>query len=154
MNSSPAEMAHTVYQAVIPVKLCKLTCTSHMLRILVHLDGNNNLATVAKKAGLSIKEAITAVSQLSAAKLVQQVNTGSSILGPDFFSFLKQQLSSVLGPIAEILIEDALGDLGLNKNEFPLFKAAELVELLAKDIQNAEKRITFQKNMVARIKQE
>ena len=153
MNSSPAEMAHMVYQPSIPDKLCKFTCTSHMLRVLVHLDGNDNLATVAKKAGLSIKEAMAAVSQLSAAKLVQKVNTGSSVLSPDFFSYLKQQLSSVLGPIAEILIEDAVGDLGLSTDEFPAFRAAELVELLAKDIQNEDKRIMFQKNMVARIKQ-
>ena len=41
------------------------------------------------------------------------------MLDEDFFEYLQAQLSLALGPIAEVLIEDALNDLGHQHTQFP-----------------------------------
>jgi hypothetical protein len=153
MQPSPAQMAHMVFIQAIPNELSQFNCTSHMLMVLIHLDGRLNLTAVAKKAGLPIKDAVNAAAQLSAINIIETTSNGSGHLNADFVNYMKNQLSMVVGPIAEILIEDAAKDLGHTIEAFPAFQAADLVEILAKDINQKDKRITFKQNMVARIKQ-
>ena len=62
-------------------------------------------------------------------------------------------MSLSLGPIADVLIEEAVTDLDHSKREFPRHRAAELVNLLAREIRREEKRIVLQQNMVKKIKE-
>lgn len=153
MQPSTAEMAHMVFKPAIPKELSQFECSSHMLMVLVQLDGRSNLAAVSKKAGLSIKDAVNSVSQLLAINIIENTPNGGAYLNKDFVSDLAKQLSVAVGPIANILIEDAVTDLGYTIDTFPAFKAADLVEMLAKDIKREDKRISFKQQMVARIKQ-
>jgi len=66
--------------------------------------------------------------------------------------FLSQQLHLAVGPIAEVLIEDAVADLGYSLYQFPSHRAAELVELLARQIQRQEKRTAFEQAMVKKLR--
>lgn len=152
MQPSPAEMAHMVFKQAIAQELSQFKCTSHMLTLLVHLDGKSNLTAVAKKAGMSIKDAVAAASQLSAINSIEATNNGNAFLDADFLKYLMGQLSAAVGPIAEILVEDAVNDLGHTLEAVPAFKAADLVELLAKDIKKEDKRMAFKQSMIARIK--
>lgn len=153
MQPSPSEMAHMVFKHAIPNELSQFECSSHMLTVLVHLDGQSNLAAVSKKAGLSIKDAVNSVNQLLAIKIIEASSNGGAYLSKDFVNYLTKQLSVAVGPIGKILIEDAVADLGYTIDTFPAFKAADLVEMLAKDIKREDKRISFKQQMVARIKQ-
>ncbi len=65
-----------------------------------------------------------------------------------FFDYLRHQLSTAVGPIAAILIEDGVNDIGHTLSRFPRKHAAELVELLSRDIQREEKRNLFKKNLL------
>jgi hypothetical protein len=53
-----------------------------------------------------------------------------------------------VGPIAEVLIEDAMADLGYGNGSIPYSKAPELIELISRDIQREEKKAGFIKNMI------
>ena len=152
MKTSPAEMSHTVYRRTIPGKLADYTCTSHMLILLAALDGGANLTAIAKQVNLPVKDIITAASSLLDLKLIEISDGAALYLDQQFFDFLKAELSVAVGPIAEILIEDGIKDLGHSITAFPVYKAAELVELLAQDIQKEDRRIGFQQKMIACIK--
>ena len=142
-----------VFKQAIPNELSQFQCSSHMLMVLIHLDGRSNLAVVSKKAGLSIKETVKAVDQLLTIQVIENTSNGGANLNEDFVKYMKNQLSTFVGPIAEILVEDAATDLGHTIEAFPAFKAADLVEILAKDIKREDNRISFKQNMIARIKQ-
>lgn len=152
MEPSPAEMAHMVFKHVASQELSQFNCTSHMLTLLVHLNGELNLTAAAKKAGLSIKDAVAAATELAAIKVIEVTKNGNAYLDMDFISYLAGQLSTAVGPIAEILVEDAVKDLGHALESVPVFKAADLVEMLAKDIKKEDKRVAFKQSMIARIK--
>ena len=68
-------------------------------------------------------------------------------------STLQKELSLAIGPLAEIVIEDAAGDLGHDLFRFPSQRAAELVELIGREIKRGDKRVVFTQNMVAAIKE-
>jgi len=152
MQPSSSEISYMIYQCSIPNDLLEFTCDSHMLKVLTALDGATNLGGVAKKAGLPIKMAIAAAAQLLKYKLIEPSSDAAQGLSQEFMIYLHEQLSAAVGPIAEILVEDASRELGYTPDTLPAFKAAELVELLAQDIQRDDKRIAFQQSMVARIK--
>ncbi|WP_419664001.1 hypothetical protein [Desulfosarcina variabilis] len=149
MPLSAAEMSHAVFQPTIPAGLEKYTCTSHMLTLLTALDGSENLAAIAKKSGLPLKDALLATSHLMKANLITIVDGAGQHLDGAFFQELKAELSIAVGPIAEIIIEDSIRDLGHSMDAFPAYQAAELVELLAQEIQKENLRVDFQQKMLA-----
>jgi len=60
-------------------------------------------------------------------------------------------LSLALGPIAQILIEDEVHNLGHELSRFPGHVVAELVDNLAQEIRRKEKKAVFLKMMAAKI---
>jgi len=86
-------------------------------------------------------------------KLIEEARTTVSKLGRDFFDFLNIQLSLAIGPLSAILIEDAIQDLGHSMSNFPSHRAAELVDLISREIQREDKKNIFKQKMLLRIKE-
>jgi hypothetical protein len=55
--------------------------------------------------------------------------------------------------VAEVLIEDAVNDMGYSVEKFPSQRAAELVEMLGRDIHREEKKTAFKQSLVSKIKE-
>jgi len=72
----------------------------------------------------------------------------------DFFVYLTDQLSMATGPMAEVLIEDAVASLGYDRSSFPKHHAQDLNELLARKIFREEKRAIFKLNLFKKISSE
>jgi hypothetical protein len=94
-----------------------------------------------------------ATSKLVQLKLIESVEGKKSFLDQDFLSYLVAELSIAIGPLGEMIVEDGLEDLGFQKNNFPVHRAAELVNLLAHEIQRDEKRTEFKQRMVKKIRE-
>ena len=153
MDILPDELPAMVFNRVNRGDLSLFALDGRMLSILMELDGKKTLASIAQKVGLDTATMKEIGSKLLKLKLVDPVESGSSVLDNDFFDYLNSQLSLVMGPIAEILIEDAVEDLGYGLSLFPKFRAAELVDLLARQIRIKEKRTEFKHNMINKIKE-
>ncbi|MGD8764657.1 MAG: hypothetical protein PVG87_20290, partial [Desulfobacteraceae bacterium] len=69
----------------------------------------------------------------------------------DFFEYLYLQFSLAVGPVAEVLIEDEVQDLGYDLSQFPTQRIAELIDRLSRNIRREEKKNTFTKNMINKI---
>ncbi|MEJ2284131.1 MAG: hypothetical protein P8X85_11105, partial [Desulfobacterales bacterium] len=61
---------------------------------------------------------------------------------------LLDELALAIGPIAGVLIEDEVQDLGHNLKTFPSYLVSELVDRLAGEIKREEKKATFIKTMI------
>ena len=66
-----------------------------------------------------------------------------------FLEALRINLSKVIGPMAEILIEDVVDDMKLKASEIPANQAAELINNLSLEIPDEKDRIEFKKSMLA-----
>jgi len=75
------------------------------------------------------------------------------ITPPLFWKALKAELAAIMGPIAEVVIEDEIANMDQTKEKFPYSKVPALIDVLSQEIDNHEKRINFQKKMLEIFKQ-
>jgi hypothetical protein len=151
MADLSGDIANMVFGRVDKGDIGNFSIDSQMLNVLMVLDGQNNVAYVAQKTGLSMGDIREVLNKLLTLGLVAPVVSGSSVLEADFFAYLQEQLALAVGPIAGVLIEDGVADLGYGMDNFPNNRAAELVDLLAREIQREEKIADFKKNMVNKL---
>jgi len=153
MDISSGNILALVFRRVVKENIGEISLDSSMLRVLMELDGKRNLSEIAKKTKVNMSEIRKVVSKLLQLKLVEPVHVTVPVLDEDFFEYLQAKLSLALGPIAEVIIEDALNDLGHKRSQFPSHRAAELVDLVAREIQRDEKKGPFKQDMVNKIKE-
>ncbi|MEO8540506.1 MAG: DUF4388 domain-containing protein [bacterium] len=68
--------------------------------------------------------------------------------GPAFFTALNTAVAGALGPLAEIIIDDAVEDLGFTRATFPRDAVASLAERISGEIREPDKRVKFQQTML------
>jgi hypothetical protein len=85
--------------------------------------------------------------------LVEKVDPETVTLDKDFFDDLVTQLSLAVGPIAGVLIEDEVHNLGHEISRFPGHLVAKLVHNLAREIRRKEKKDVFLKMMATKIQE-
>jgi predicted transcriptional regulator len=151
MDMSSTQISHMVFRRISPVNRGTFSLEGQTLSVLMELDGTKTLAAVAKDLGLNIAAMREVVSRLLQLGLIEQTDDAVSKVDQEFMAYLSSQLAIAVGPIASILIEDAARDLGQTLLHFPSHRAAELVDILAREIQREEKRVAFKQNMVMKI---
>jgi hypothetical protein len=153
MDISSGDISALVFRRLVREDTGDFSFDSQMLTIFMELDGKKNLAAVAKKTGLKMSSVREAVNRLMQLGLIELVEDAVSSLDRDFLEYLKRELSFAIGPLAEVLIEDAMSDMGYSAERFPAQRAAELVEMLGKEINREDKKATFKQNLVLKIKE-
>ncbi len=148
MVLSSGDISSMIYQRKVRDDLGDFSLDGKTLLILMELDGKATLGALAAKTGLrmgSIRELIASLLKLG---LVEKVEKEIIPVDNDFLRNLLDELALALGPIASVLIEDEIEDLGHEVNNFPSYLVAELVDRLAGEIRREEKKAIFIKNMV------
>jgi hypothetical protein len=70
------------------------------------------------------------------------------MMGREFFKKVDGELAKALGPIASVIVDDQIAEMGEQRDAFPQDKAAELVEAVSSEIADEGKRIRFQRSML------
>ena len=152
MALSAAEISALVFRRIPHSGQTEFSLTSQMIDVLTALDGRRNLAEVGRQTGIEFGIVKAVVSQLLNLKLIEVVQKAPPVVDDEFMAYLQRELSLAIGPLAEVVIEDAIYDLGYTEGRLPQRRAAELVDLLAKEISRPEKRNQFQVNLVRQLK--
>ena len=145
-------IASSIYRRSVKNDLGEVSLDSRMLTLMLHIDGEKNTATLAGELGMTLSDVRDILVRLDHLNLVEEVVTSVPTLSDDFYSFLSDQLSHAMGPMAEILLEDLFGQMGLDRKELPLTRAAELVDSLAREIPREEKRLKFQQVLLEKLR--
>ncbi len=152
MDVFAGDISALVLKRSIKGDIDEFSLDGQMLKVLMELDGEKNIKTVAQAINMETEALREVITKLYHIKLVEIVQKKVPLLDKAFFDFLTVQLSIALGPIAEFLVEDEIQEFGYDLTNFPLYRAAELVNLLARQIPRKEKRLAFQQLMVEKIK--
>lgn len=153
MGKKSEDISAIVYNRVDRNDMGNFSIDNQMLSILMALDGQKSLLVISKKLHLNMDTLREVTFKLLEMKLIEETRATTSKLGRDFFDFLNIQLSLAFGPLSAILIEDAVQDLGYGVNNFPSHRAAELVDLISREIQREDKRNIFKQKMLLKIKE-
>ncbi|MBF0396336.1 MAG: hypothetical protein HQK78_06160 [Desulfobacterales bacterium] len=153
MEDRSGDISGLVFKRVVKSDQGEVALSSQMLQVLMELDGKKNLGSVSKSLGVAMIDLRKIISKLYQNKLIIKVEASVAVLDKGFWDYLGENLSQAMGPIAEILIEDEIADMGLSKGKVPKSKAAEIVSLLARQIPREEKKVAFQQAMVKKLKE-
>lgn len=153
MDILSGEISSMVFKRAVKHDIGDFSLDNQMLSTITELDGKKTLEEVAKNTGLNMGVMREVVSKLIKLDLIEPVEDVASEVDESFFVYLKEQLSLAVGPIAEIIIEEEIADLGYDPLKFPSKRAAELVDLVSREIQREDKKTLFKQNMIKKIKE-
>lgn len=153
MDVTSSDLSALVFKRVSAQDLGEFSLDGRMLSVLMEVDGRQSVGVIAQKLGMNLGVIRPVISSLLELKLIEAGEDALSVLDAQFLAYLQGRLALAVGPIAEVLIEDATGDLGYTPDRFPTHRSAELVDLLARQIRREEKRAEFKQDMVNMIRE-
>jgi hypothetical protein len=151
MGASNGSVARLVFKHVVRGNLGELSLDGQMLSVLMNLDGKKDLGQVGLELNIDLIAIRPIIAKLLYFKLIKKIEVIPDVVDQDFISYLISQLSVAVGPIGKIIIEDELDDLGFHGKNFPVLRAAELVNLLSQEIHREDQRIEFKRAMLRKI---
>ena len=153
MDFSSSELSAMVFKRVVRQDIAEFPLDHQMLSVFMELHGKAPLGAVARKTGLNMSSMREIIARLMQNGLVEKEDQKILMLDKDFFEYLVTHLSLAVGPIAQVLIEDEVENLGYELSQFPGHRVDELVEKLAQEIRRAEKKKVFLKTMAMKIRE-
>ncbi len=146
------DISALVLKGSIKGNLGEFSLDSHMLQVIMQLDGKKKLGTVASSLNIELATMKMVVAKLADLGLVEKTSPTVPGISKEFIDYMIAQLANAMGPIAEVVFEDEIEEFGGDPAKIPKNRAAELITRLAKEIPREEKRLAFQQAMVARLK--
>lgn len=147
-------IADIVFQRANREDLESFAVDQRMLALWMEMDGTQSLDMVADKLGVGIEAIKPAVRELLRLGLIRPIaGKKSPVLDEDFIETLNREYSLAVGPIGSVLIEQEALSLGYAITQFPVHRVAELIDVLANDIQRETKSVAFKKNMISKIRE-
>jgi chromosome segregation ATPase len=108
-----------------------------------------NISTLAASEPLTEVEQKTTESpfrvQDAAVTSNEQSSAAQQTVWPHFFQYMVQELATIIGPEAPMIVRERVASLGESMDSFPKSRLAELLEILSKEIVNEPLRISFRK---------
>jgi len=146
------DISGLILKGSVKDNLGEFSLDSHMLQVLMQLDGKKNLGSVASTLNIELATMKMAIAKLVELGLVEKSNATVPGISKEFIDYMIAQLANAMGPIAEVIFEEEIEDFGGDPARIPKNHAAELITRLANEIPRKEKRLEFQQAMVARLK--
>ncbi len=153
MDLSSGDISAMVFRRTAANDLGNFSLNRQTLNIYMGLNGEATLGELAAKSGINLSTMRELIANLLNLGLIENIQKDFVVLDGDFFRYLINQLSLATGPIASILIEDEIHNLGYEVDQFPGYRAMKLIDGLAAEIRREDKKSIFLKNMINKIRQ-
>lgn len=147
------DISKLVLKRTVRADLGEVSLDSQMLQVLMELDGRKTIGQIAQSLNMTLKDLRAILGRLYQLRLCEIARNAIPSLGKEFFRFLSAELSRAMGPIADVVIEDEISDMGQSQAHFPAHRAAELVDVLARQILREERKVAFQQAMVKKLRE-
>ena len=148
MNLSRSGQVDLYFRKVIRKDGDEISLDADMIRLLIAIDENKSLYQIADEVDMETTTLKKTLSKLLDQRLIEPVKKDVPYLDHVFLEALRINLSKVIGPMAEILIEDVVAEMELKTSEIPVNQAAELINNLSLEIPDEKDRIEFKKSML------
>lgn len=125
-------------------------------RILTLVNGERTIAEIAQTLGMDVATAAQLALSLYHAGVLEVAQGTATIarasVDGSFFDEVTRQLAAAMGPLAEIVIDEEIENLGESRKQFPWDRIPDLVEKVSQAIPDEAKRIKFQQVMLEAIR--
>lgn len=123
-----------------------------MLTLLLAIDENKSILDVAREVKLEAAVFKDCLVKLYKLKLIEKVDKHVEYVNGQFLSSVRQNLVQLLGPLGEVLMDDAAEQMNVTEDKIPKDLVADYLMAIANEIPSEKQRREFQKNMLDKIK--
>lgn len=124
--------------------------------VLSQIDGKKTVGDISDELKMGEHETARILYQLFSSGLIEvgmePQRKEKKIANAGFFTFVEEKLTEIIGPVASVILDEEITDMGEEKSSFPVGKVSILVEKLSKDIADDTQRIAFQKTALDALK--
>lgn len=131
----------------------EVSVSGKMLKLLSLLDGKSNVAEISRKMNISVSDMRTHLSKLLEYGLIEELQENVQLLDYEFFGYTSRQLSKITGPIAQVMVEDAVEEISAGTYKVPVGRASEFIDMLGRQIPDEKQRSEFIRNMIEKLKE-
>ena len=143
MALADADIAAMVFRQAVIKSSGDFSIDRRTLCTLMEFDGSRTVAQIARRLNLEAQSIYSTVRQLSSLGLIEPVTGAATVLDPTVIDYLVQQLARAVGPVAAVLVEDEILDLGYPLDGFPKVRLNDLINRLAVNIRKEDKKKNF-----------
>lgn len=147
MDNSLQELSEMTFKQSEKVNISDLSLDIKMLNIFWAMDGSRDFKTVAREDGYDHEELAAGVQNLMRMGALEAIQVLEGVVDKETLDSLTQNLSQAIGPMAGILVENTISDLGHTLFSFPKHKLGQLVGQLAQEIGDEEGSASFKSSM-------
>lgn len=112
----------------------EFTLDGDTMHIFFSINEGKPASKIVEETGLEPQKVAFLLSKLIELGLLEKYEPKSIYLGADFFSALELNLKKAIGPMADILIEEALEESGLSKDKLKVENGAAILRAIAAEI--------------------
>jgi hypothetical protein len=117
--------------------------------VLSQIDGKKTVGDISDELKMGEHDTARILYNLFSSGLIEVAvepqRKERKIASAAFFTFVEEKLTEIIGPVASVILEEEIIDMGEEKGSFPVEKVSLLVEKLSRDITDDAQRIAFQK---------
>lgn len=122
--------------------------------VLAQINGEATVGQLARIIGRSDLDAVRTFYSLKMSGLIElsvehAASATIALAGEPFFRVLQAAVADAMGPLAEIIVDDALIDVGFTRLTLPRTEMTALAERLSGEIREPGTRSRFQQTMLA-----
>jgi hypothetical protein len=143
MDPLSEKLSGVIFKRDISQDMGEISIDADMLKVLAEVDGIRDVAAIAKNTGLSIIQLRKVLKQLYQHKLILRVKAEIPRADKSFFDFLETNLADVMGPMARVIIDDVVKEMGENRGFFPINRCEDLVKKIAAKLFVEDKKQVF-----------
>jgi predicted transcriptional regulator len=129
-----------------------MTFDQNMLTLLLAIDEDKSVLEISKQVKLEpavFKECFVKLYKL---KLIEKVDKGVEYINAMVLNDIRETLVKLLGPLGEVLMDDAAEQLNAEKSKIPRKNVPEYLMAIANEIPSEKQKREFQKIMLEHIK--
>ncbi len=147
MDKSLQEISEKTVKQAENVNISDLSLDIKMTNIFWAMDGSRDLKTVAREDAYDLEELAANVQNLVDMGALEANQVLAGFVDKKILDLLTQNLSQAVGPVASILVEDTISDMGHSLSSLPNHKLEQLVNQLAREIGDENSSDSFKSSM-------
>jgi hypothetical protein len=154
---SASQLSQVVFKLSTREPAGEVSLKPEAWRILAYVNGERTLAEIARQSGIDESTANAIAHNLLQANILEIVSGNlvaqSPYVAPSFFDQIARELARSIGPLARLIVNEAIVALGEQPTQFPRERIADLIERLSEEIPDPDRRLRFQQVMLELIRQ-
>jgi len=124
--------------------------------VLSQIDGKKTVADISNELKMGEYGTARNLYSLFSSGLIEVATApqrkAKKIVDGGFFELVEKELSEIIGPVAPVILDEEIKDMGEERSSFPVERVSLLVEKVSREIADDTQRIAFQKTTLSALR--